>query len=338
MDEEGGEMDEEGDDPTCNPCVRRHASILWKVKGRKKKALAAEAIARACAPTAELGAEEVLALGQDAAATPAPGVSLGQPNPPQDAAITQEVGHPGGALHGVHEIDYVKGCEITDTRIQYHIAWVGFPDRFPDWWQQLELEQAISALSQPEPYRGKIVELEAAGGGTTQCLIVEVRAGVWQLHAAHGTELLLDAARCCLVPEQLQQAEAGQAAEGLVAWKLLLAEEASRTDRAIDWSSNPELAAIRDEWGDGSAYPTFPQARAVVLAMLEQSVVTQADSLESLQELCVWLRAPSKNVTMPRIHAEDLVGEWMHGSLIRDSLKLLSSIDSRDVRKLPKLK
>ena len=125
----------------------------------------------------------------------------------------------------------------------------------------------------------------------TQCLIVEVRAGVWQLHAAHGAELLLDAARCCLVPEQLQQAEAGkaaeaeagQAAEGLVAWKLLLGEEASRTDRVIDWSSNPELAAIRDEWGDGSAYPTFPQARVVVLAMLEQSVVSQADSLESLR-------------------------------------------------------
>ena len=75
-----------------------------------------------------------------------------------------------------------------------------------------------------------------------------------------------------------------------------------------------------------------------MLAMLEQSVVSQADSLESLRELCAWLRAPSKNVTMTRIHAEDLVGEWMHGSLIRDSLKLLSSIDSRDVRKLPKLK
>ena len=123
-----------------------------------------------------------------------------------------------------------------------------------------------------------------------------------------------------------------------MAWKLLLTEEASRTDRAIDWGSGAELAAIRDEWGDGSAYPTFPQARVVVLAMLEQSVVSQADSLESLRELCAWLRAPSKNVTMARIHAEDLVGEWMHGSLIRDSLKLLSSIDSRDVRKLPKLK
>ena len=117
-----------------------------------------DAVWRGCAPTAE----QVLAQGQDAAATPAPEVFLGQPSPPQDAAVAQGGAQSGGALHGVHEIDYVKGCEITDTRVQYHIAWVGFPDRFLDWWQQLEHDAAVSALSQPESYRGKIVELEAA--------------------------------------------------------------------------------------------------------------------------------------------------------------------------------
>ena len=102
---------------------------------------------------------------------------------------------------------------------------------------------ACDAVPRPYGRRGKVMNPVHLSVQRVMEIAVDesVRAGIWQLHVAHGTELLLDAVRCRLVPEQLQQAGAGQAAEALVAWKLLLAEEASRTDRAIDWGSDAEL-------------------------------------------------------------------------------------------------
>ena len=51
----------------------------------------------------------------------------------------------------------------------------------------------------------------------------------------------------------------------------------SRTDRAIDWSSNPELAAIRDEWGDEDSFDSY--VRTVlpdILASSKQQLVQTA--------------------------------------------------------------
>ena len=179
------------------------------------------------------------------------------------------------------------------------------------------------------------MELEASDGGQkTQCLIVEVRAdAVWALHAADGTELALDAAHCRLTNDG-----SGGSAEGgtaLAAWKLLLDQQASLTDHALDWSSDA-LKEIRDEW-DGTAFPTPTQARAIVLAIEAQSVYTEeGDSLEALGELCAWLKSPSKMHMLARINAETLLADWMHGSLVRDALQTLSGIDARDVRAMVK--
>ena len=94
-------------------------------------------------------------------------------------------------------IDDSKACEVTDTRIQYHIAWEGFPDPFPDCWQQLEHDIAATVLSQPEPYRSA-QDRGARGRGRRHDPVPHRRratpGGIWQLHAAHGAELLMDAA------------------------------------------------------------------------------------------------------------------------------------------------
>jgi len=98
-------------------------------------------------------------------------------------------------------IDDSKACEGTDTRIQYHIAWEGFPDPFPDWWQQLEHAIAATVLSQPEPYRSKIVELECGGGDMTQCLIVDMlpqgASGSCTPRTAPSCSWTMLAAACC---------------------------------------------------------------------------------------------------------------------------------------------
>ena len=117
----------------------------------------------------------------------------------------------------------------------------------------------------------------------------------------------------------------------VASWKLLLDQQASLTDHALDWSSDT-LKEIRDEW-DSTAFPTPAQAQAIVLEVGEQSVYTEeGDSLEAVGELCTWLKSPSKTYMLARIHAETLLADWLHGSLVRDALQTLSGIDARDVR------
>ena len=92
------------------------------------------------------------------------------------------------------------------------------------------------------------------------------------------------------------------------------------------------MKEVRDEW-DGSAFPTPAQAQAIVFEVGEQSVYTEeGDSLEAVGELCAWLKSPNKMYMLARIHAETLLVDWLHGSLVRDALQTLSGIDARDVR------
>ena len=79
------------------------------------------------------------------------------------------------------------------------------------------------------------------------------------------------------------------------------------------------------------------QAQAIVLEVGAQSIYTEeGDSLEAVGELCAWLKSPSKTYMLARIHAETLLADWMHGSLVRDALQTLSGIDARDARTIVK--
>ena len=79
-------------------------------------------------------------------------------------------------------------------------------------------------------------------------------------------------------------------------------------------------------------------AKAVNSLAVEQQrvydVETHAHALDALVQLCAWLRAPTRSVTLVRIHAEALLPDWLQGGLVRDSLKVLASIEARDNNQL----
>ena len=335
-DEEGDAMDKEGGAAGAAAIAaavpKRPAPPSNKAQPRRKKkaagVLGVDAIARACAPTGLEEEEEENEAGQEL-------------EPDAELELEPELEQQGSDTEG--QIDYLLACEVTSTRLQFHVMWDGYP-HLRNWWQRVDEAIAVDTLAQPEPYLRKVLELEAEleiqpsdAGQKTQCLIVEVRAdAVWALHAADGTELTLDAARCRLINDGSDGSD-GSAQERMVvaSWRLLLDQQASLTDHALDWSSDT-LKEIRDEW-DSTAFPTPAQAQAIVLEVGEQAVYTEeGDSLEAVGELCTWLKSPSKTYMLARIPAETLLADWMHGSLVRDALQTLSGIDARDVRTMVK--
>ena len=64
------------------------------------------------------------------------------------------------------------------------------------------------------------------------------------------------------------------------------------------------------------------------------NIETHADALDALVQLCSWLRAPSRSVMLARFNAETLLRDWLPGGLVRDSLKVIASIETRDLHKL----
>ena len=106
---------------------------------------------------------------------------------------------------------------------------------------------------------------------------------------------------------------------------------APSTDASIDWTADEQLKRCKVTWADGSCFPEFGDARTVLLALQTQGVYTMegdATRCESLARLCQWLQhCPAKELMLARIDAEKIMSGWLHGSLVYDALKVISSVE-----------
>jgi len=227
------------------------------------------------------------------------------------------------------QIKLIRAAEVTVKGVQFDIVWEGH-EHLSEWWQGLEQAMAKEVLITGAEctVKGHIVEMEVRGEGKPLCCVVaDIGENEWQLHTANGTELRIMPHQCCF-------GDIGSTGE-LMAWKLRPEGLGVRTDHAMDWRSTPELQQVRVRWGCGHSFPAFDESKTVLLALQQQEIYTMDDNAEevdTLAQICAFLDKPHRDhVLMMRFNCTSLLRGWLPGSLVRDALKVLASVEPHHV-------
>jgi len=231
-------------------------------------------------------------------------------------------------------IDRILGATpSSDGGPVFHISWEGFA-HLTDWKQELPEEVAKGSLGGLEWCTDSFIQLHD-GEQKKLCLAeaFDQESGTHSLRLGNGSVAKIELHSCAL------QAPAA----GKVAWTLEPKPEkvpALHHDGDIDWKTAPHLASIREGWGDGEAFPSFEEARDVILAVQSQGIHTmeqEADACEPLARLCVWLNNCNKqDMMLAKFDAEKLSKSWLQGSLVRDATEVLTSMDESDSARVRK--
>ena len=230
------------------------------------------------------------------------------------------------------QIDSIKACEHTSKGLQYDLVWTGW-GHVPHWWQSLPEDQALAVLAQTSFHKNAVIELEREGdarGERTLALVHDYTpyTTTWTLQFGDGSKKHFLLHKCCFAQATDRAA---------MSWKLSPEHAAcTKNDSLIDWKGET-LAAIRSDW-DPASFPDYHQSKMVILAMMDQAVYDaddEAENVDSLSRVCEWLRNPSNTqLLLVRFLCESLRDDFMKGSLIRDSLQVMSCIQPRDLGKL----
>ena len=178
-----------------------------------------------------------------------------------------------------------------------------------------------------------IIELRD-GAQSRLCLLQEYHAETtdWSIVFANGTTATMSVVTCEIRGDDDMEA-------GRVSWRVIENQKCYGTDALIDWEAH-DLAEIRTSWGDGECFPPISDAKTILLALQESAVFTTNEegikNTAHLGTVCEWLQSPTKDkMALAHIACDNLLPFFMQGSLIRDAMQVIKSIEnSRDLAKL----
>ena len=199
--------------------------------------------------------------------------------------------------------------------------WEGCP-HLTDWHQSLDAETSKAALKGAAPFEGCVLELND-GSAKKLCVVsaYDHNSGCHELTLANGVHIQIELHTCTL------------ASGDKVAWKLVQRDLTAvpLTDAVVNWTATPELKACKIDWADGSCFPSFDASRTVLLQLQEQNVFTMESTpaqCEGLAKLCAWLQTSlARELVTGRFESEKLQPSFLQGSLIHDSLRVITSVD-----------
>ena len=160
-------------------------------------------------------------------------------------------------------IAYLRSSDATSQEgvIQFEIAWENHTSDTP-WWQVLDCEVAKGALSQdPQPYCGKLAEIEYTCAGEIQMLYA-----VFKELSEDGNSWKLECGDGSAIRAQLHLNKVTFDSGDLTAihsWKLLEDAPVGMTDSTLDWNSSPALSNIRSSW-DKASFPRYEDAKVSI--------------------------------------------------------------------------
>jgi hypothetical protein len=265
----------------------------------------------------------VLAPPASKAAVPGP---LGVSSPPTPQSQS--------ACDGVEKftIHSIQGCEHTCKGMQFDIVWQGH-EHIKHWWQCLPEQEAFGELSQSS-YHGRVLEIvtgEEKQGERLLAIVVDFIPTIdtWTIEYGDGDRETFCLHRAVFGPPNSPNTRKVQS------WTLNNKfKSGTKTDSLLDWDRG-DLAGVRESL---RGFPTYKQAKHIVLAVREQvcyDLDEDEESSESLGQVCEWLTNPAQNMMMmTRFLCDSLRDDWLPGSVIRDAFQTMSGIEKRDLSKL----
>ena len=125
-------------------------------------------------------------------------------------------------------------------------------------------------------------------------------------------------------------------------WLLSTERISLHTDAIIDWTATHRLRAARADWGAGEYFPSLEAMRHVLLCLGSTVMPTLNTAPANLKQMCLEIAVFTTEPESARLpivtgHAHSVKNSFLEGGLIRDSLMLFASLETKHIRDLSRL-